>query len=100
MNLTTKIIVGATAALVVYDVYAADTQERGDTISEVIATAARRRPIIAVAAGVVIGHWFWPMASRGRVVKSLSRLEAPAKALTEGGELVLTLRREEKQTVR
>lgn len=58
---TTQVIAVATAALVAYDIYVAATPERGDTLSEVIARAARQRPIIAAAAGVLFGHWFWPL---------------------------------------
>lgn len=58
---TTKIIVAAVTGLVAYDLYAAATPEEGDTISEVIARAAHRRPIIACAAGIIIGHFFWSM---------------------------------------
>lgn len=60
-SMTTKIIVAATAALVAYDLYAAATPQEGDTISEVIAGAARRRPIIAFGVGVLMGHFFWRM---------------------------------------
>lgn len=67
---TTQVIVLATAALVVYDIYAAATPEPGDTLSEVIARAAKKRSIIAVAAGVLIGHWFWPLGGTAGVDKS------------------------------
>jgi hypothetical protein len=63
-KLTTKIIAATTAVLIVYDLHAAHTPEEGDTISEVIADAARRRPIIAVAAGVLVGHWFWALREK------------------------------------
>jgi hypothetical protein len=65
VRLTTKIILGATCALVAYDLYAAVSPEEGDTISEVIAREARRRPIIAFGLGVVVGHWFWALESAG-----------------------------------
>jgi hypothetical protein len=65
MRLTTKIILGATAGLVAYDLYAAASAEEGDTISEVIAREARRRPIIAFGLGVIVGHWFWALESAG-----------------------------------
>ena len=61
---TVKIIVGATAGLVAYDIYAAASPEKGDTLSEVIADAARRRPIIAFGVGVLIGHWFWALQEK------------------------------------
>jgi hypothetical protein len=64
VRLTVGIIVASTAALVAYDVRAACTREEGDTISEVIAEAARRRPIVAVFVGVLVGHWFWGMGGK------------------------------------
>jgi hypothetical protein len=65
MNLTTKIVLGATVGLLAYDLYAAISPEEGDTISEVVAKEARKRPIIAVGVGVVIGHLFWALESVG-----------------------------------
>ena len=65
MRLTAKIILGATAGLLAYDLYAAVSPEEGDTISEVVAREARRRPIIAFGLGVVVGHWFWALESAG-----------------------------------
>lgn len=70
MRLTTKIILFSTAGLVAYDLYAAVSPEQGDTISEVIAREARRRPIIAFGLGVVVGHWFWALESAGADSKS------------------------------
>ncbi len=61
MRLTTKIIMGVTGTLIAYDLYAAATPEKGDTISEVIAREARRRPVIALGLGVLLGHWFWAL---------------------------------------
>jgi hypothetical protein len=65
MRLTTKIILFSTAGLVAYDLYAAVSPEQGDTISEVIAREARRRPIIAFGLGVIVGHWFWALEEAG-----------------------------------
>jgi hypothetical protein len=65
-GMTTKILVAASAALIAYDLYAAATPEQGDTISEVVARASRRRPIIAFAAGVIMGHFFWQMGEEAR----------------------------------
>ncbi len=45
--------------LIAWDVYAYLTPEPDDTISEVLASASAH-PIIPVAFGVLIGHWFWP----------------------------------------
>ena len=60
-KLPTGILVAAALALVAYDICAAATPEEGDTISEVIAGAARKRPVIALGLGVILGHWFWPL---------------------------------------
>ena len=61
MRRTTKLIICVTAGLLAYDLYAAASPEEGDTISEVIAKEARRRPIIAFGVGVLAGHWFWAL---------------------------------------
>lgn len=34
----------------------------GDTISEHVRDYAAQYPLIAVAAGVLLGHWFWPQS--------------------------------------
>ncbi|HEV2863048.1 MAG TPA: hypothetical protein VGX48_18680 [Pyrinomonadaceae bacterium] len=59
MNLTRNIIIWATAGLVAYDVWAAVNNREGDTISEVITAASKRRPVIAFVAGGLAGHLFW-----------------------------------------
>jgi hypothetical protein len=65
MTTTAKIILFSTAGLLAYDLYAAASPEQGDTISEVVAKEARRRPIIAFGLGGVVGHWFWALESAG-----------------------------------
>jgi hypothetical protein len=64
MRLTAKIIVASALALIAYDIRAAATPEEGDTISEVIADAAHKRPIIAFGFGVLAGHWFWSLGRK------------------------------------
>jgi hypothetical protein len=57
-------IVAATAALIGWDIVVATNNETGDTISEVLLDASRKRPIIAAALGIVIGHLFWPQGHK------------------------------------
>jgi hypothetical protein len=44
-----------------WDIYAASNDTRGDTISEVIYNAAKRRPVIPFALGFLCGHVFFPV---------------------------------------
>jgi hypothetical protein len=70
MKLTGTVLITVALALVAYDIRAAVTPEEGDTISEVIAEAARKRPIVAFGFGVLAGHWFWSLGgqkNRGRL---------------------------------
>ncbi len=39
-------------------------KETGDTISEVIQGLAFRYPLLPFAAGVLAGHFFWPLRGR------------------------------------
>ena len=64
-RLTAKILVVTAAALAAYDIYVASTPEPGDTISEVINGAARKRPVVAFGLGVIAGHLFWPLGHAG-----------------------------------
>jgi hypothetical protein len=56
--------VGVTAGLIGLDVYLAANKTKGDTISEVLLNESRKRPIIAFAAGALIGHLFWPQGEK------------------------------------
>lgn len=48
------------AALVGVEVWALNTPERGDTLSELVwAMNANFGPIVALLFGVLAGHWFW-----------------------------------------
>ena len=46
------------ALIVFYEIYAARTATRGDTISEVIWTLSKR-PMVPFLFGVLCGHFFW-----------------------------------------
>ena len=57
--MTVSFIIGAIVLLAGYDVYlVAKGQE---SISEVLRDGAMRYPIIAFLAGVLVGHWWWPI---------------------------------------
>lgn len=60
--ITTIAIAVATILLVGWDLYVNFNTIRGDTISETIANWIKGAPIIAVAIGVVVGHFVgdWP----------------------------------------
>lgn len=64
-KLTAKILAATAVTLALYDLYVASTPEQGDTISEVINGAARRRPVVAFGFGVLAGHLFWPLGRGG-----------------------------------
>lgn len=59
-RLTIGILAAVTLLLVAWDVYVALEPVPGDTISEVILEAARRRVVVPFLAGVLCGHLFWP----------------------------------------
>jgi hypothetical protein len=61
-KLTAKILIATAAALAAYDIYVASTPEEGDTISEVLNGAARKRPVVAFGLGLIAGHLFWPLS--------------------------------------
>lgn len=60
MNATAWILLAVVALLIGWDIFAAVRWGASQTISFDLLTAARQRPIIATAIGVVIGHLFWP----------------------------------------
>lgn len=65
--MTTRVITGwviaaAIATLIVYDVVMIVNKTDGDTISEILLKVASRWPVIAFAAGVVVGHLWWPQS--------------------------------------
>lgn len=58
-RLTKWVIVASTVLLATYDLIPVIRKGPGDSISEVMRDAARRYPIIAFAAGLLVGHWWW-----------------------------------------
>lgn len=63
-NITVAVCVGTTAALIAYDCIADAEGGVGATISRVLRAAAMQYPIIAFAAGVLIGHLFWSQSGQ------------------------------------
>ena len=64
-----KITLGVMAisaiALIGWDIVAASNKQKGDTISEILLSAGKKVPMIAVAWGVLTGHLFWPQRKNG-----------------------------------
>lgn len=58
-KVTQWVVLFVTAALIVFDLILAFVGEPGSSISSVIRDAAAAHSIVAVAAGILIGHWFW-----------------------------------------
>ena len=59
IKITSWVIAILTAGTILYDIIPAVNKTPGDTISEVLFASARKRPIIAVAWGILTGHLFW-----------------------------------------
>lgn len=60
-RITRIILTLAIIGLAVWASIAAAFGGWGDTVSATVRDYAAQYPIIAVAAGVLVGHWFWPM---------------------------------------
>lgn len=60
MNTTQWILISAAFLLAAWDVYAGIRLGYQQTISYDLLTDASKRPIVAFALGVVVGHLFWP----------------------------------------
>jgi hypothetical protein len=61
MKLGTRTIWGALlAAGLAHEVYTVANKRRGDTLSELVWAATDSTPLVPLAIGVVVGHWFWP----------------------------------------
>jgi uncharacterized membrane protein YdjX (TVP38/TMEM64 family) len=58
---TIAILLAFLVLLLVWEGWVLVNAEQGDTISSVIATAAERWPVIPFLAGLLCGHFFWPM---------------------------------------
>lgn len=61
-RLMTQIFLGVVLIVgIIWDVYVDIRYGNDATISVVIRDAVRAEPMIGVAIGVALGHWFWPM---------------------------------------
>lgn len=56
---TVWILITISLLLIGWDIYAAVTPEKGDTISRVILSTAEKHPILPFALGVLMGHLLW-----------------------------------------
>ena len=54
-----SVFLALVGGLLVYEYFALRNECEGDTISEIVWTAATERPIVPFAAGVICGHFFW-----------------------------------------
>jgi len=71
----TKAVLAATVLLLVaYDISVATNTVTGDTISEVIAGWSWRCQTVPFAAGVLVGHLFWPAGYARKAAASSRRL--------------------------
>ena len=59
-KVTLFVMSAAGIGLIAWDIVAASNKERGDTISEILLSASKKVPILAVAWGALTGHLFWP----------------------------------------
>ena len=60
-TLTDKVLVGAVAGLVLYEGYTLLNKAKADTISERVRKAAKSKMYLTFFAGLLCGHWFWPL---------------------------------------
>jgi hypothetical protein len=61
---TILVIVCSVLGIAAYDVVPAFNKKKGDTISEVLLHASKKRPILACVWGILTGHLFWPQRER------------------------------------
>ena len=58
-TLTDKMLLGASAGLLLYEAYTLMNGKPKDTISERVWRASAKRPLIPFALGMLIGHFVW-----------------------------------------
>lgn len=63
---TQGVILATVLGWIAWDVYAAVAGGAGSTESEVVRSFANRHPAFPLAAGVVMGHFFWNVLPRSR----------------------------------
>lgn len=56
---TDKVLLGATAALLVYEAWTLVNSEAKDTISERTWRASAKRPLVPFLLGALMGHLIW-----------------------------------------
>ena len=54
-------IIAVTFGAIVYDIFMVMNDQKHDTISEVIRTAAKKMLLVPFAFGLLMGHFFWPL---------------------------------------
>lgn len=60
-SITDKVLLGVTAGLVVWEGWTLLNKTEGDTISERVRKASKDRMYLTFFAGLLCGHWFWPL---------------------------------------
>jgi len=60
MNITAIVLIASVFAFILYDIYALEAWGIDATISREILRASFSHPIIPLAAGILMGHLFWP----------------------------------------
>jgi hypothetical protein len=60
-SLTDKVLMATVGGLLAYEAYTLINKESADTISERIRNASRKRTYLTFFAGLLCGHWFWPL---------------------------------------
>lgn len=60
-SLTDKVLLGTIAGLMIYEGYTLVNKDEADTLSERIRKAARKKIYLTFFAGLLCGHWFWPL---------------------------------------
>ena len=63
-----SVFLALVGGLVIYEWVALRNECDGDTISEIVWTAATERPIVPFAAGVLCGHFFWQRKGERRSI--------------------------------
>ncbi len=59
-------VFAVTAGMIGWDaLVAVDDGETKDTISDILLSAAKKRPVTTLAVGLLLGHLFWPQGRDG-----------------------------------
>lgn len=73
-RVSTIIMVLTVAILIAIDIILLLTGGVEATFSRVILESSKKHPIISVAIGILIGHWFWPQPSNGKLISAAKRV--------------------------